>query len=229
MGCFSFICQKCGKGVKSSSFSGEQVHLFLLKEGNIIQRMTGEYNSYGTVFIDNTQSSEVSHSLRESAQWDNPFPERELDEREQRMAADDSDHWKWSRVCDLMFDRDIASGIAAIHIGCFDGELPKYQSQNDPNQGWGDDDEEDYFGNTDDDAEYPAPKPIPGYDVEKELKIDNLKERIFHSEDRLRMEQMMQNNDKPGSGLAGFIADNIERMQKELDGLNKQLEELKAR
>ena len=50
MGCFSFICKECGQPINSSSFRGERVSLFLLKDGNIIDRMEGEYDSYGHVF-----------------------------------------------------------------------------------------------------------------------------------------------------------------------------------
>ena len=53
----------------------------------------------------------------------------------------DSQHWDmdWGDVCDLMFDPDEGSGIAAFHTKCYDGRLPVVQSDNDPNQGWGDD------------------------------------------------------------------------------------------
>ena len=50
MGCFSFLCQKCGKGIKSNSFNGERVHLFLLKNSKVIEQMEGPYDSYGRVF-----------------------------------------------------------------------------------------------------------------------------------------------------------------------------------
>ena len=50
MGCFSFICQECGEPIKSSSFRGERVMLFLLHAGLIVERMEGEYDSYGRVF-----------------------------------------------------------------------------------------------------------------------------------------------------------------------------------
>jgi hypothetical protein len=58
MGCFSFICKFCGHPVRSDSFRGERVHLFLLKDGKVIESMAGEYDSYGRVFDDNGQSIE---------------------------------------------------------------------------------------------------------------------------------------------------------------------------
>ena len=50
MGCFSFICKKSNKPVNSTSFEGDPVHLFLLKDGKVIERMSGNYDSYGGVF-----------------------------------------------------------------------------------------------------------------------------------------------------------------------------------
>ena len=69
MGCFSFKCKVCGEGVNSSSFDGEQVELFLLENGNVFQHMSGEYDSYGRVFIDDTQRKGIKHPLRESVEW----------------------------------------------------------------------------------------------------------------------------------------------------------------
>ena len=56
MGCFSFICQVCGQPILSNSFRGERVRLFLLENGKIIEEMEGEYDSYGRVFDDNSES-----------------------------------------------------------------------------------------------------------------------------------------------------------------------------
>ena len=50
MGCFSFICKKCGKGINSTSFNGENVRLSLLDKGKVIEEMQGQYDSYGRVF-----------------------------------------------------------------------------------------------------------------------------------------------------------------------------------
>jgi len=56
MGCFSFICKQCGNAIKSDSFSGEKVKLFLLKDGKVIEQMEGPYDSYGRVFNDEDES-----------------------------------------------------------------------------------------------------------------------------------------------------------------------------
>lgn len=56
MGCFSFICKESGKAVHSDSFNGDAVHLFLLYNGEVIEEMFGNYDSYGHVFDGNGNS-----------------------------------------------------------------------------------------------------------------------------------------------------------------------------
>lgn len=57
MGCFSYICQECGESIQSSSFTGDHCKLFLLKDGKVLEEMTGLYNSYGAVFKDKSDES----------------------------------------------------------------------------------------------------------------------------------------------------------------------------
>lgn len=106
MGCFSFMCKLCDKPVLSNSSRGQEVSLFLLKEGKIIDSMHGEYDSYGRVFTEDLQNSIV---------WFIP----------------------WHKVCDLMWNSDKSNGIAAIHKKCLMSKLPDTRSEDDPNQGWG--------------------------------------------------------------------------------------------
>ena len=58
MGCFSFKCKESGKPVASSSFDGDAVRLYLLKDGKVIEEMAGHYDSYGRVFDANGDSFE---------------------------------------------------------------------------------------------------------------------------------------------------------------------------
>ena len=58
MGCFSFICKNSGKSAKSDSLSGDRVHLYLLKNGKVIESMHGNYDSYGRVFDSRGESME---------------------------------------------------------------------------------------------------------------------------------------------------------------------------
>lgn len=119
MGCFSWLCDVCGKGIKSTSFHGDKCRLYLLEKGKVVEEMRGDYDSYGRVFIDDSQRADVEHKLRESKEWGRP----------------------WGEVCDLDFGEDASSGVAAVHEKCFNGEVPTTRSQHDPNQGWGDDGE----------------------------------------------------------------------------------------
>lgn len=137
MGCFSFMCKECGKPILSNSLAGQKTKLFLLKDGEVIQMMEGEYDSYGRVFIDGTQDETVRHELRMSIDWENPFPEMPVKNGRNT----------WGRVCDLMWSDDESNGIAAIHSKCFTGVMPCTRSKQDPNQGWGEDGE--YFGSAD--------------------------------------------------------------------------------
>lgn len=133
MGCFSFRCKVCDKGVTSDSFSGEMVKLFLLRDGKVIQEMEGEYDSYGRVF---------TKDRKDSIYWNDPTPEIPLDEYWAKKGVNDpSNHGYWGRVCDLMHGLGSRNGIAAIHTKCFTGEIPTSQSEDDPNQGWGEDGE----------------------------------------------------------------------------------------
>lgn len=63
MGCFSFKCKESGKAVASSSFDGDAVRMYLLKNGKIIEEMRGHYDSYGRVF----------NSSGDSFHWDTPW------------------------------------------------------------------------------------------------------------------------------------------------------------
>ena len=111
MGCFSYICQECEKPILSDSFRGQKVKLFLLKQGKVVEKMEGEYDSYGTVFDKNFKS----------------------------LA------WKmdWVDAVDLHFNGNDGDGFAAVHSSCWRGVVPIVISDDDPNQGWGSEEDED--------------------------------------------------------------------------------------
>ena len=50
MGCFSYMCLECGEPILSNGHDGQDVKLFLLKEGQVQQTMEGSYNGYGCTF-----------------------------------------------------------------------------------------------------------------------------------------------------------------------------------
>lgn len=148
MGCFSFMCQETDAPVLSSSFNGDAVHLFLLKNGEVIEHMYGNYDSYGRVFK-NELRTDVEHELYKSFEW----------------------NMDWSDVCSLMFDKDESNGIAAILDIAYEDQIPTTQSESDPNQGWGEHDE--LMGYTGDDIGKKVEEPFHKVlkDVSKEMKV----------------------------------------------------------
>ena len=56
MGCFSFLCKESGKPANSTSFDGSPCRLFVLKGGEVVEEMHGNYDSYGRVFDENGES-----------------------------------------------------------------------------------------------------------------------------------------------------------------------------
>lgn len=56
MGCFSFLCKVSDEPAYSTSFDGSPVYMFLLKNGEVIEEMYGNYDSYGHVFDKNGDS-----------------------------------------------------------------------------------------------------------------------------------------------------------------------------
>ena len=113
MGCFSYLCGICHKGVNSSSFSGEHCKMYLLIDGEIVETMEGNYDSYGRVFNINKRHEEES-----SFSW-RTIP--------------------WGEVVDLCCDDDDKSGIAIVHTDCLAKypQTPTIRSEGDPEQGWG--------------------------------------------------------------------------------------------
>ena len=137
MGCFSYLCKKCGKGITSSSFDGQKCILFLLKEGTIVEKIEGRYDSYGKVF-----SKGGSHKLLTT-------PIGEIDKHFKQEKKKGKIVWEyddWGNLVDLHFNDNKSDGFAAYHKKCYSDEVPIEKSDDDPDQGWGEDGE--YMGQT---------------------------------------------------------------------------------
>lgn len=115
MGCFSFMCKECDTSIRSDSFNGELVKLFLLKDGKVIQEMEGEYDSYGCVFIDGTEDP-TKNDFRKSAQWDCPEISEVDDYWKEREKHGDF-HGRWLNVCGLMSIESLQSELDALKTG----------------------------------------------------------------------------------------------------------------
>jgi hypothetical protein len=92
----------------------------LVKEGEVLEWMQGEYDSYGRVF---------------------KMDPRPYKSRENGLQGTTSSYdWTvmdWGDIVDLHFGSDSYSGIAAYHTGCFKGDMDEVcVSDDDPDQGW---------------------------------------------------------------------------------------------
>jgi hypothetical protein len=52
------MCLECDEPILSNCHDGQDVKLFLLKEGQVLQTMQGPYNGYGCTFKDNLEGSD---------------------------------------------------------------------------------------------------------------------------------------------------------------------------
>lgn len=114
MGCFSYLCKESGKPINSDSCDGDACHIFLLKNGRVIEKMYGNYDSYGRVF--GTKKNDDNDWTKFS-----------------------SLNWKlsWGECCDLHHNDRNDCGFAAYHAKHYNGQIPTTISENDPQQGWG--------------------------------------------------------------------------------------------
>lgn len=77
--------------------------------------MYGNYDSYGRVFKNVKDPEDRSQTKYSSFEW-------KMD---------------WGDVCSLIFNKNPKDGIACILEPAFDGQFPTEQSEQDPDQGWG--------------------------------------------------------------------------------------------
>jgi len=101
MGCLTFLCNECGKVVSSNGISGDSSILFLLKDGKVIEKMRGDYDSVGAVFIGKSRTN-----IRKSKKW----------------------NMEWEKVCNLINSRSKKTGLSAIHSKCFK-KIPTVKSK----------------------------------------------------------------------------------------------------
>lgn len=108
MGCFSYLCQVCGKPIRSDSERGQPATLFLLRNGKVLEAMEGEYDSYGRVF------DEKGESIKWDYEWSKAVDLHYSRDLGNGFAA-------FHRHCFNHINR-----------------IPEIRSKDDPDQGWGD-------------------------------------------------------------------------------------------
>jgi hypothetical protein len=115
MGSFSYICPECEHPICSDSFSGEHCILMLVKEGEVLEWMQGQYDSYGRVFKVETKGLGPHSGGEASYLWT---------------------VMGWGDIVNLHYNGCSYSGISAYHSGCFDGDMENVTvSNDDPHQG----------------------------------------------------------------------------------------------
>jgi hypothetical protein len=142
MGMFSYICSLNNKAIRADE---SEVVLYFIKKGIIQEIMSGPYNSYGSV----DKADKVIHKIL-------------LDGSDKLVDADpileishSGDEWvnDWDEIVDIHFNEDESSGIHAI-IGEYNPDYePTIISQNDPDQGWGKFEDEEYDEEDDEEDE----------------------------------------------------------------------------
>jgi len=146
MGNFSYICPFCKKGVRALYFYGpggkdslfERCTLFFIYKGVIVEKMTGRYNGYGTVF-----KAGGTHTLLAE-----PIEETKESDKDNHFIWEFAD---WQTLVDLHFKgdddpdkNDHHTGFAICHEVCNPGGwIPSERGEDDPNQGWGECEDED--------------------------------------------------------------------------------------
>lgn len=108
---FSYKCNICGEAINSDSFTGELCKLVLIKNGEEIESLQGQYNSQGTVFLP---------GLKESLSW--------------KSLSQES-------INDLINNDNINDGIVAYHLNCLENviTLPKQLVKSEYDLGEGND------------------------------------------------------------------------------------------
>ena len=107
MGNFSYICKKCGTPIREH----ERCVLFLLDDGEVVEYQNGTYGGYGCVR--EKIGSNLSH---------------------------DGESWtykEWEELVDMHFSYKNNTGFAVYHEQCYNKQIPRTISKDDPNQGWG--------------------------------------------------------------------------------------------
>ena len=114
-------------------------------------------------------------------------------------------------------EQDFSNGIAVFHEECYNGEIPTLRSQSDPNQGWGDDDDEECLtrDTEGEGKEYSSPRVIPGYDVEKDLMTEKIRSRLWRIDQDIQFETSFE--EKTDGKYGGIRLASLLVEKKELD------------
>ena len=127
MGCYSYICNHCGKNIRY----GEKAHLIHLRHGEIIGEAEGTYDSYGSVEENEGFDNAVFNK------WDGVNPADPNSHDEVMISSFDLPD---SALRDCEYHEDAESGVVAYHKKCYHtatrrNSVDLTPSENDPDQG----------------------------------------------------------------------------------------------
>ncbi|AGP79947.1 hypothetical protein I633_22636 (plasmid) [Alteromonas mediterranea 615] len=133
MGMFSYMDRITGEQI----CGGDNVRLYRLVKGKVVEEMRGTYNNYGAVDVED----QTYHAVLKDGEM------RSVTDEMRNAVSFSDDIWlseEWGGIVDEHFSDDETSGICAIlESNHYDGFAPTERSLDDPDQGWRQEDEED--------------------------------------------------------------------------------------
>lgn len=140
MGMFSYMCERSDKQIVCD----DKVRLYLLKDGVVQEEMRGIYDCYGAV-----EHADVHLYRNDKGEL---VPVTEDMRKPVRCSGDKWLTEDWQEICNIHFGDDESSGCAAVLESEVPEEYtPSTKSDNDPNQGWVEEDEDDDHWDFEDD------------------------------------------------------------------------------
>ena len=133
MGMFSYMDRITGEQI----CGGDNVRLYRLVKGKVVEEMRGTYNNYGAVDVED----QTYHAVLKDGEM------RSVTAEMRNAVSFSDDSWiseEWGGIVDEHISDDETSGICALlESNHYDGFAPTERSLDDPDQGWRQEDEED--------------------------------------------------------------------------------------
>ena len=143
MGMFSYMDRITGEQI----CGGDNVRLYRLVKGKVVEEMRGTYNNYGAVDVED----QTYHAVLKDGEM------RSVTDEMRNAVSFSDDIWlseEWGGIVDEHFSDDETSGICAIlESNYHSGFTPTERSLDDPDQGWRQEVEEDDWEDEDEEDE----------------------------------------------------------------------------
>ncbi|OUX87093.1 MAG: hypothetical protein CBB95_09705 [Alteromonas sp. TMED35] len=143
MGMFSYMDKITGEQI----CGGDEVRLYRLVKGNVVEEMRGIYNCYGAVDVED----QTYHAVLVEGKM------KSVTDEMRNAISFSGDIWlsdEWGEIVGEHFCEDESSGICAIlESNYHSGFTPTERSLDDPDQGWRQEVEEDDWEDEDEEDE----------------------------------------------------------------------------